>query len=369
MRWLSRVLTLCSVLVALTSARALGAVTKIACLGASTTSGDGSSPGHHFPDELGIALGPAYAVKNFGVSGTTVLKTGDNPYWTHPELMQAIAYQPDIAIFWFGGNDAKPLNWTGHMAEFLTDYDQMIRMVQAAPSHPKTYVFRTMEIHDTEGIPKIVLEQQVLPEIDQAAADTGSVLVNYHDAFIIHPEYYPDGIHPDDQGTAAIGKWMAAILTGSPDDGGVDARAAASDASDMGDGEAQADAIVFTADAATPGLASGDGAVAGEGGTSGTSSTGAAGGTGAVVNPPGATTSPSNGGGASTGSSGVSSSGGGPLSASGAGTNANNSTGCALSTSRQPRGPLGLALGLAASGLLALRRLRNRAPRLCDPCG
>src|SRR5260370_14792761 len=223
-RFLCRTFAVAVVLFGLAPSTAMGAVTKVACLGASTTSGSGSTAGHDFPDELGIALGPSYQVKNFGVSGTTALKSGDSPYWNFPQLNQAVAYQPDIAVSWFGGNDAKPQNWTGHMAEFITDFEAMIRMVQAAPSHPKTYLFRSMVIHDVEGIPKMVLEQQVLPEVAQVATDTGSFLINYHDAFIIHPEYFPDGVHPDDTGTAAIGQFVAKILLAPAtlSDGGVD---------------------------------------------------------------------------------------------------------------------------------------------------
>jgi|HubBroStandDraft_1064217.scaffolds.fasta_scaffold00666_8 lysophospholipase L1-like esterase len=200
------------IVVAATASIAHAAAIKVACVGASTTSGDGSSAGHHFPDELGIALGPGYDVMNFGVSGTTMLKTGDDPYWNHPQLQQALAFQPDIAVLWFGGNDAKPQNWTGHMAEFITDYEAMVHAFQALSTQPRIYLMLSMVTHDTEGIPKAVLEQQVLPEVRQVGADTGSILINYHDAFIGYPQFFPDGIHPNDAGTAAIGRFVAEIL-------------------------------------------------------------------------------------------------------------------------------------------------------------
>jgi len=59
------------------------------------------------------------------------------------------------------------------------------------PPHPRTFIFRSMVIHDVEGIPKIVLENEVLPKIAMIAADTNSVIINYHDAFISHPEFFP----------------------------------------------------------------------------------------------------------------------------------------------------------------------------------
>ncbi|HEV3194356.1 MAG TPA: hypothetical protein VGY54_27845, partial [Polyangiaceae bacterium] len=93
--------------------------------------------------------------------------------------------------------------------------------------HPKIYLLLSMVIHDNYGISKTVLEQQVLPEEKKIAADTGALLVNYHDAFITHPEYYPDGVHPNDQGTAAIGKFVADALLAPqpPSDGGMESAA------------------------------------------------------------------------------------------------------------------------------------------------
>jgi acyl-CoA thioesterase-1 len=226
------------VLVAATvSARAASAATKVACVGASTTSGDGSTAGHHFPDELGRALGANFQVRNFGVSGTTMLRKGDNPYWPH--LPPALAFQPDIAVFWFGGNDAKPQNWV-HKNEFVGDYEDMLHMFQALPTHPRLFVFKSMVIRDPNGsgIPKTVLEMEVFPKIEQIVAETGSILVNYHDAFITHPEYFPDGVHPNDAGTLAIGKFVADIIrtaltmapdAGAADGGAADASAPASD--------------------------------------------------------------------------------------------------------------------------------------------
>ncbi|HVR02806.1 MAG TPA: GDSL-type esterase/lipase family protein, partial [Polyangia bacterium] len=165
------------------------AVIKVSCIGASNFSGDGSSTGHHVPDELGIALGANYVVKNLGVSGTVALFQGDLPYWNGlpgdlPHLKPALDSAPDIAIFWFGGNDAKAQNWTTHKDEFIPNYEETLRRFQALPSKPKLFIFKSMVIHDVEGIPKTVLEMEVLPKIDIISADTGAFVVPYHDAFI-----------------------------------------------------------------------------------------------------------------------------------------------------------------------------------------
>jgi lysophospholipase L1-like esterase len=198
------------------------ATTKIACVGASTTSGDGSTAGHHYPDELQRLEGTAAEVKNFGVSGTTMLRAVSASYWNTPQFTQALAYQPDVTIIWFGGNDAKPENWTAHKGEFLGDYEAMIRMFQALPSHPRTYVVLSLLTRDTEGIPKAVVDNEVIPLCRQAAAETGSGIVDVHDDLAGHPEYFPDGIHPNDMGTLAVAKLVFAALNDAPDGGVLD---------------------------------------------------------------------------------------------------------------------------------------------------
>jgi MYXO-CTERM domain-containing protein len=193
------------------------AKTKIACIGASTTSGDGSSPGHHYPDELQRLEGADAEVRNFGASGTTMLRAVSASYWNTTQFTQALAYQPDVAIIWFGGNDAKPENWTAHKGEFLGDYEAMIRMFQALPSHARTYVVLSLLTRDTEGIPKAVVDNEVVPLCRQAAAETGSGVVDVHDDLASHPEYFPDGIHPNDMGTIAVAQLVYAVINATPD--------------------------------------------------------------------------------------------------------------------------------------------------------
>jgi len=54
---------------------------KIACVGDSITQGAGAKSGQSYPAQLQALLGDGYKVGNFGVSGRTLLKKGDFPYW------------------------------------------------------------------------------------------------------------------------------------------------------------------------------------------------------------------------------------------------------------------------------------------------
>lgn len=63
------------------------AVTKIACIGASITYGATVPDRDHnsYPGQLQSLLGSCFVVNNYGVSGTTLLKHGNLPYWKTKE--------------------------------------------------------------------------------------------------------------------------------------------------------------------------------------------------------------------------------------------------------------------------------------------
>ena len=52
---------------------------RVACIGDSITAGVGAAGGS-YPTQLGKRLGSKWEVRNFGVSGSTLLNRGDNPY-------------------------------------------------------------------------------------------------------------------------------------------------------------------------------------------------------------------------------------------------------------------------------------------------
>jgi acyl-CoA thioesterase I len=302
------------------------AATKVACVGASTTAGSGSTDGHHYPDELQRILGDTYEVKNFGVSGTTMLKTGDKPYWDTAQYKAALAYEPDIAVFWFGGNDSKVQNWDTHKDEFLPDYEEMVRNFQALPSHTKTFVVLSMLTMDVSGIRKDVVDNEVVPLVRMVAADTNSGIVDLNGRLAGRTDLVVDGVHPNDKGTIEIAKLVAEQILAAPDAGaGADAEAGN--------------------DAATVGPSADAGAVH-EGGSAGATGSG-----GASAGGAGGTTSGHAGAGGSAGSTtGPRTSGSGE---------AGESSGCSLGA----RAAHPSLWGFALAGVACALRRRRRAAR------
>ncbi len=253
--------------------------------------GTGSSAGHHVSDELAKALGADFTVSNFAVAATTAIKSVSNAWASTPQMDDALASNPDVVLFWFGGNDSWADVWSAHADEFKADYTSIVQAFQALPSHPKTILIRLWVFKD--GPAQLsVLDQEILPTIDAIAAETSSTVIDYRSFMEPHPEWFPDGMHASDTGTPFIGAFFAeqvkAALNGSGGSAGTGGAAgagglagaagAAGFGGSAGSGGAgpsggSAGALAAggggTAGDASPGASAGGGGVAGNGGAAG----------------------------------------------------------------------------------------------------
>src|SRR5688500_2057324 len=90
------------------------AAVRVACVGDSITFGSGlkDRQTESYPAQLRAMLEKEqpgkWDVQNFGVSGTTLLKKGDRPYWDQKRFTAAKAFAPDIVVIKLGTNDSKP---------------------------------------------------------------------------------------------------------------------------------------------------------------------------------------------------------------------------------------------------------------------
>lgn len=66
---------------------------RVACVGDSITYGSGIKvrSGDSYPAQLATMLGDKWQVRNFGVGGATMLKSGDKPY-----LLRLTLFDPDM---------------------------------------------------------------------------------------------------------------------------------------------------------------------------------------------------------------------------------------------------------------------------------
>ena len=188
---------------------------KLACVGDSITQGVGASGGQSWPDQLSRMLGAKWDVKNFGVSGTTLMKSGDNPYQRQGAFRNAKAFNPDVVVIVLGTNDTKPQNWTNFTQHFETDYRDIVLQFGDLSSKPRIFVCRPPYIAQTGnwGIndPNTVEEIDV---IDKVAKDLKSGVIDLHAALKGKDAMIPDHVHPNNDGAAVIARAVFEGLTG-----------------------------------------------------------------------------------------------------------------------------------------------------------
>lgn len=187
---------------------------KVACVGDSITQGSGAEGGKSYPAQLQALLGEGYQVGNFGVSGRTLLKKGDFPYWNERKYQDALAMGPAIVIIMLGTNDTKPHNWKFE-AEFEADYRALVKSFQTLASRPKVLVCRPVPApgQGNFGITEEIIQRQ-LPRVDALAKELGCGVIDMHAALVRTPELIPDRVHPNTAGAAEMAKAAARAIAG-----------------------------------------------------------------------------------------------------------------------------------------------------------
>ena len=164
-RWRASILAAAAALLA--AACAAAGTVRVACIGDSITFGAGirDRAKNSYPAVLGRLLGDGYDVRNFGVSGATLLKKGDKPYWKLKAFQQASDFQPNVVIIKLGTNDSKPQNWR-HKADFDGDLRALADHFTALPSKPTVWLCLPVPVYQTRwGINEKTVKGEISPII------------------------------------------------------------------------------------------------------------------------------------------------------------------------------------------------------------
>lgn len=208
---------------------------RVACVGDSITFGAGIAGGDEkYPTILGKMLGSGYEVQNFGNSGKTA---GDFPgqvgrwYGSTKEHAAALEFKGDVYICNLGIND------TGRWFDAKLcekGYDDLLVAWKGA--NPKAHFLLWGKLGpDFRGpVSKKAFPGNVFPDTKYKLADNGSAqnrptiekcligLAKKHHAKLFdayttqatHPEWYPDGLHPNGGGAKRIAEITFAQLAG-----------------------------------------------------------------------------------------------------------------------------------------------------------
>jgi acyl-CoA thioesterase-1 len=199
---------------------------RVACIGDSITYGYSikNRIKDCYPAQLGRMLGEngtprgvshrGWEVRNFGVSGATLLKKGDLPYWNQQAFKDALAYNPNVVIIKLGTNDTKPQNWK-YKDKFAADYCDMIDRFAELPSKPRIWICEPVPAYGERwGISETIIKNEVIPLIDRIARSKHVSVIDLYDPLSGKPELFPDQIHPNAEGAYDIAKVIYAVLTG-----------------------------------------------------------------------------------------------------------------------------------------------------------
>ena len=193
---------------------------KVACIGNSITQGYRPNGNPSYVDTLGILLGSGFTVENDGVSGTTLIRVGDYPYWVHGKLAQVFHFRPDVITIKLGTNDAKhdPAkvdNWK-YGSQYEPAYNSLIDTLYSTLGY-KPRIFLVFPIAafagNGLGVSDTTYTKEMIPAIKRVAARYGLPTIDAHTPFIGHPGWVTDGIHPDFEGADTLGSIIYRSLT------------------------------------------------------------------------------------------------------------------------------------------------------------
>ena len=193
-------------------------VIKIACIGNSITYGSGikNQLRDAYPFVLGRMMGDGYETRNFGVSGATLLRNGNRPYWKTDAYPKAKEYKPDIVIIKLGSNDSKPVH-KAIWGQFENDLNNIVDTFRMLSSHPKIYLCYPAPAIGIGnfGITDSILEQIIIPSIKKVVENKKTELIDLHAALTGQDSLFPDRIHPNPAGAELIAKTVYKALTGN----------------------------------------------------------------------------------------------------------------------------------------------------------
>jgi len=187
---------------------------RVACVGDSITFGAGIDDRNNnsYPAQIQAMLGDGYEVKNFGVSGATLLKQGNKPYWNLKAFTAAKEFQPDLVIIKLGTNDSKPGNWK-HAGEFVANYVEMVEIFQRLESKPKVLICHPVPVFGTRwGINNKTVVEEVIPRIDEVAEATDVAVVDLYAPLEGKSALLPDKVHPNAEGAGVIARTLKDVI-------------------------------------------------------------------------------------------------------------------------------------------------------------
>lgn len=191
-------------------------ITHLACIGDSITYGSGLKDRNRdsYPAQLARLLGDQWEVKNYGVSGTTMMKQGDRPFEDRKEYQAALDSKPEVVVIALGTNDSKPQNVEKNPDDFVPSYREMISKFRAANPNVKIYAcLPPPAFPESWGIRDRIITETIIPMIQKVAKEEHVSIIDLHTPLKDEAAVFPDKVHPNPEGARLMAKIISEALT------------------------------------------------------------------------------------------------------------------------------------------------------------
>jgi lysophospholipase L1-like esterase len=193
---------------------------KIACIGDSITEGFGllNPETESYPARLQSLLGTNAIVTNYGLGGRTLVKNSSHSYWKEDFFKESHEWLPDIVIIQLGANDSRSETWSAYGEDFVSDYKEMISSYAILPNHPIIFICTPTPVYKNGAgdINPGILATNISPKVRQIAQEFNLPTIDLQVRLAGHSEWFPDTVHPDSQGMAAMAAVVCDSLSGGP---------------------------------------------------------------------------------------------------------------------------------------------------------
>ncbi len=194
---------------------------RITCIGASDVSTPTPYGTPNYPDYLAQMLGYGYKITNCGASGTTMIKTGNAPYWNTQQFIDSNNSSPNIVIIMLGTNDSKSYNWVNAQTEYVPDYNSLIANYQGLASHPTIYLNTLLTVYppgNYDITSDAIVSGTICPWIQQIGVAHNLPVFDVNASTKNMSQNFPDNIHPDIAGAKVVAQTVfnGLMLAGQP---------------------------------------------------------------------------------------------------------------------------------------------------------
>ncbi|MBC8571084.1 GDSL-type esterase/lipase family protein [Zongyangia hominis] len=188
---------------------------RVLCVGDSITEGYGSSDFNNksYPAQLQSILGDGYTVYNAGVGGANAIAGGQLSYRLTDRYGLGKAFGPDVVILMLGTNDGIDWVWEREGGSFKADYTALAEEYRGLPTHPKVFLALPMTSYGAEP-QKTYIHERIVPTIETIGRELGLDVIDMHTFSAGHPDWFPDGIHPNDGAYTLIAEQFAGYIRG-----------------------------------------------------------------------------------------------------------------------------------------------------------